>query len=95
MREMLEVELLGEPVASSLARTLAKALDARVEIRAGRGSVQIETPGGGLAEVLSALEEWASVNGLVSLQVRLNGRPYILECHENLPGSAVAQLAAG
>lgn len=80
MREILEVERLGNVAASSLARYLTQELGLSAKVRAVRGScVEVETRSGSLPELLSALEEWGQRSAESSLCVRLNGRSYILE----------------
>jgi uncharacterized protein with PIN domain len=81
MGEVIEVERLDEPAASSLAKRLTDDLSARVEPHVGRACcVQVETQSASLAELLRALEEWTAQRGMPSVCVRLNGHSYILEC---------------
>jgi hypothetical protein len=80
MREILEVERLGNATASSLSRFLTEELGLSVTVRAVPGSsVEVETESGSLPELLSALEKWGQRNVIPSLCVRLNGRSYIVE----------------
>jgi hypothetical protein len=61
MREILEVECLGNAAALSLAGYLDQELGLSAKVRAGRvSSVEVETESGSLPELLSALEEWGS-----------------------------------
>jgi hypothetical protein len=100
MGEMLEVERLDGPTAAALAGRLTEEFDTRARVRAdGACCVHIETLGASLTEVLGALEEWTAVRGLTSLCVRLNGRPYVLECRKRgesrrVPAEATAMAAS-
>jgi hypothetical protein len=78
---MLEVGRLDQAVASGLADRITQESQARADVRPGQScSVEIETEDAPLGEVLHMLEEWATLAGLQSLCLRLNGRSYILEC---------------
>ena len=80
MREILEVERLGNAAAASLARYLTQELGLSAKVLVARGScVEVETQSGSLAELLNALEEWGQRGAISSLCVSLNGRSYILE----------------
>jgi hypothetical protein len=80
MREIVEVERLGNADAASLARYLTQELCLRAKVVAVRRScVEVETQSGSLPELLSALEAWGQQSAVSSLCVRLNGRSYILE----------------
>jgi hypothetical protein len=80
MREIIEIERLGNAAAASLAGYLTSELGLSAELLAVRGScIEVETQSGSLPELLSALEAWGQQSAVSSLCVRLNGRSYILE----------------
>ena len=80
MREIIEIERLGNAAAASLAGYLTSELGLSADLLAVCGScVEVETQSGSLPALLSALEEWGQPNAISSLCVRLNGRSYILE----------------
>lgn len=77
MHEILEVELLGNAAAASLARFLTEKVD--LDAKVGGSRVEVETNSGSLPGLLSALEEWRQRSAEPSLCLRLNGRSYVLE----------------
>ena len=77
MHEILEVELLGNAAAASLARYLTEKVDLNAKVRGSR--VEVETNSGSLPGLLSALEESGQRSAESSLCLRLNGRSYVLE----------------
>lgn len=77
MHEILEVELLGNAAAASLARYLTEEVGLSATVRGSR--VEVETNSGSLPGLLSALEEWGRRSAESSLSLRLNGRSYVLE----------------
>jgi len=79
MREIVEVERLGNADAAPLARYLTQELCLSAKVAVRRSCVEVETQSGSLPELLSALEAWGQQSAVSSLCVRLNGRSYILE----------------
>jgi hypothetical protein len=77
MHEILEVELLGNAAAASLARYLTEKVDLNAKV--GGSRVEVETNSGSLPGLLSALEEWGQRSAESSLCLRLDGRSYVLE----------------
>jgi hypothetical protein len=77
MHEILEVELLGNAAAASLARYLTERVDLNAKV--GGSRVEVETNSGSLPALLSALEEWGQRSAESSLCLRLDGRSYVLE----------------
>jgi hypothetical protein len=80
MREPLRVDGLELAMARSLSERLADDFRTRAELDpADSCSVEIETSGLLLADLLHRLEAWTTASGLQSIRVTLDGREYVLE----------------
>jgi hypothetical protein len=80
MREPLRVDGLDLAMARSLSERLSDDFRTHAELDpADSCSVEIETSGLLLADLLHRLEEWTTASGLQSIRVNLDGRAYVLE----------------
>src|SRR5919204_6434812 len=99
MGAKITVDRLNEAEASSIVRRIPGRCESRLADPSGQTrSVDIDTDGHSVVEIVAILEEWTALSGRSALCVRLDGATYMIEpragpVRGHRVGSSVAQSA--